>query len=342
MAYNANQHLIKFHNDRVFVNEAALEQARSRRQANRNRLERGLQKNNEPVPVNYVHQGSYAMGTMTQSDVDTSDIDDGVIFTRDSLKTPNGRDRTPSEIKNMVCNALSAGDVFNTPPEVRTNCVRIYYNDGFHVDMPIYRTFEEDGVAQKELAAAGTWTKSSPEEITSWFVEQVNKKSPDTTNGRQMRRIVRLIKYWAKSRASWNMPSGFIISILVDEALGFGILDRDDQVLLTVIRSIHTRLLDNTNVYRPVSPHENLSKASSVSKLSAMKETLASVIEELSKTERSDCNELMAIKALKTIFYTDYWDSRISDLESDAEKNQRIYAEPKKPIDKQGGTGQYA
>jgi len=343
MAYDTNQLLLNFHNDKVFVDVNSLDQARARRQANRDRLERGLKKNDAPLPIEYVPQGSYAMHTMTQSDIDSSDIDDGVIFTQDSLKFSNGQDRSPLEAKKMVCDALSKDEVFNKPPEIRNNCVRIYYNDGFHVDMPVYREFKENGLSRKELASNTGWRRSSPEDITEWFNGQVTDKSPDTTNGRQMRRIVRLLKYWSKSRASWNMPSGFIISILVDEAYSSGILNRDDQVLLIVMRQIFARLSGNSNIHSPVSPYELVTKTNSVTSLEAMRTALASAIEELSKIEQSDCNELMAIKALKVIFYTNYWDQRICELESVTnDSRNRLYAEPKNPIDKQGGTGQYA
>lgn len=348
MAYDANKHLTGFHNGRVFVGEDNLGVARQRRQANRDRLERGLKKDEEPLPLEYVIQGSYAMGTMVLSEVESSDIDDGAVFDREALKGCRGGDRTPCDAKEMVRKALASENKFNTPPEVRGNCVRVYYNDGFHVDIPVYRKYEEDGVTHKELASTGTWKISAPEDITNWFNSKVNEKSPDEKNGRQMRRVVRLIKYWSKSRSTWRMPSGFIISVLVDEAYKYtGWADRDDLALLNVMRSIRNRLLFNEKVCRPVSPTEEITNDRTYGRVRSMRDEFAWAIEELSKIERADCDELMTLKALKKVFNTDYWDSRIEELEEDDDGDGgggggKAYSQPKQPVDKRGGTGQYA
>src|SRR5690242_15984034 len=162
MSYDANHHLRKFHEERVFVSEEALETPRQRREANRNRLRSGLEAANEPKPLEFVPQGSYAMGTMVQSETVTVDIDDGAVFDREALKGGRDAHRSPREAKEMVCKALSAKDEFKTPPKVRRHCVRIYYNDGFYVDVPVYRTYEEGGLPKKELAAVDEWKASAP------------------------------------------------------------------------------------------------------------------------------------------------------------------------------------
>ena len=48
MSYDANPYMKNFHDKRVFVNEESLEVARQRRQANRDRLQRGLTDDKEP------------------------------------------------------------------------------------------------------------------------------------------------------------------------------------------------------------------------------------------------------------------------------------------------------
>lgn len=345
MSYDANKQLTDFHNVCVFVDDDSLQTARDRRDANRKRLKNGLTTNEEPQPDEFVQQGSYAMHTMVQSEVETSDIDDGVVFSRSALKGTRDGDKTANDAKAMVCKALSVKDAFNTPPEVRRNCVRVYYNDGFHVDIPVYRTYEEDGKTIKELASAGDWKTSAPEDITNWFKDAVISKSPDISNGRQLRRIVRLLKYWSKSRSSWAMPSGFIISVLTEESYPHqGWAGRDDQALLAVMRAIRNRLIFEERVYRPVEPIEEITNNQSLSRVRKMRDELKGAIDELSKIERSDCDELMALKALKSVFYTDFWDKRIKELEDDSGSGNsgKLPAEPKQPVDKRGGTGQYA
>lgn len=352
MSYDANKHVIEFHNERVFVDDSMLSVARNRRDANRNRLTRGLEGDEEPTPTEFVQQGSYAMSTMVQSDLDTSDIDDGAVFDREALKGSRGGDRTANDAKEMVRKAIASKDEFKTPPEVRGNCVRIYYNDGFHVDIPVYRSYKEEGVTKKELASTGTWKASAPEDITNWFNSQVTAKSPDTLNGRQMRRMVRLLKHWSKSRVSWNMPSGFVLSVLTDEAYyAPGWVGRDDQALLSVMRSIRNRLQGNERIYRPVDPREEITKDQTLGRIRKLRDELGSAVEELSKIERADCDELMALKALRAVFKSDYWDERIKEIEDgDGDggggggggSSNGVPAEPKQAVDKRGGTGQYA
>jgi hypothetical protein len=341
MAYDANKHLASFHDDRVFVTEAEQATYRDRREANRARLKAGLDSDKHPQPSEHVQQGSYAMGTMVKSETETSDIDDGAVFTRESLKGDRGGDKLPSDAKEMVRKALASGTTFKTPPEVRSNCVRVYYNDGFHVDVPVYRSYEEGGKSVKELASS-EWVPSKPEDITVWFNDQVTTKSPDTVKGRQMRRVVRLLKYWSKSRSSWNMPSGFVLSVLTNEAYQTGgWKERDDQALLAVMRQIKNRVTYDEKVCRPVAPRDEITSSRTYSRIQKLRDELGSAISELSKIERADCDELMALKALKSIFFTDYFDARIKEI-GDGGGGGKGAATPTQPIDKRGGSGQYA
>ena len=343
MTYDANKHLVSFHDDRVFVTEAEQATYRSRREANRARLKAGLEKDKEPQPSEHVQQGSYAMYTMVNSETETSDIDDGAVFTRESLKGDRGGDKTPSDAKEMVRKALASGTTFNNPPEVRGNCVRVFYNDGFHVDVPVYRSYEEGGKNFKELASS-SWVASKPEDVTDWFKGQVAAKSPDIVKGRQMRRVVRLLKYWSKSRSSWKMPSGFVLSVLTDEAYQTGgWAERDDQALLAVMRQIKNRVTYDEKVYRPVEPRDEITSNRTDSRIQKLRDELDGAISELSKIERADCDELMALKALKSAFYTDYFDARIKEIEDGGGGgNGKGAATPKQPIDKRGGSGLYA
>lgn len=358
MSYNANDHLVRFHGSRVFVNDDALSLARQRRQANRDRLKKGLDAAKEPQALEHVAQGSYAMCTMVQAESESSDIDDGVVFSREALKGSRGGDRTANDAKEMVRAAVASTGDYKTPPEVRGNCVRIYYADGFHVDMPVYRKYEENGTTHKELASTGTWKASAPEDITTWFNEQVTAKSPDNTNGRQMRRMVRLLKAWSKSRTSWSMPSGFILSVLVDEQYysNQSWKDRDDLALIYVMRAIRNRLQSDERVYRPVPPREEITRDSTLGRIRKLRDELEYAIAELSKIERADCDELMALKALKTMFFTDFFDGRIKEIEDcDGDGGngggkggggdgggRGAAAVPTSPVKKQGGSGQYA
>jgi hypothetical protein len=355
MAYDANSDLRRFQHDEVYADPETRMTAEKRRSANRDRLERGLNEMNKPLPVEYVPQGSFAMQTMVHAPNEASDIDDGVVFTRESLLGPKGGDMSAQEAKQMVCDAIAKEDKFKTPPEVRSNCVRVHYEDGFHVDMPVYRRSEENGSTKKQRASTnGEWKDSAPEDINAWFADTVKSKSPETVGSRQMRRMVRLLKYWSKSRSNWAMPSGFVLSVLVDEAYPHGgLINRDDKALLQVMRTIRSNRQWSEQVFRPVNPREEITNERTRTRVKNFVEELKYAIDDLSVLEKDDCDQLAALRALKKVFNTDYWDKRIKELEdggNDGGGNGRGGdggvpkgdSGPKSPVIKQGGHGQYA
>jgi hypothetical protein len=112
------------------------------------------------------------MHTMVQDPDTDYDIDDGVYFRKEKLVGANGGEMSALAVRQMVCQALQ-DDRFNTPPKVLKNCVRVYYNEGFHVDVPAYRRIEtKDPWTGKvtctyELASSD-WKGSDPREVTRW------------------------------------------------------------------------------------------------------------------------------------------------------------------------------
>ena len=162
----------------------------------------------------------------------------------------------------MVRDALDDGS-FNTPPEVRKNCVRVYYKAGFHVDMPVYRRVTTKDVFGSESyhheLASSEWKRSDARDVTEWFEKQNNDKSPDTDNGRQLRRMVRQIKKFARSRDSWKgqILSGFGITKLVTECFR-GDARREDAALYETMKAIRDRLKGNLVVAHPVTPNETI------------------------------------------------------------------------------------
>ena len=112
----------------------------------------------------------------------------------------------------MVCAALQ-DERFADQPDVRNNCVRVYYkNEGYHVDVPVYRenrTKDPFGTEKKsyQIAAGDDWRASDPLANTKWFKDQNKEKSPDATangNDGQFVRIVRLVKGFARSHYGWS------------------------------------------------------------------------------------------------------------------------------------------
>ncbi len=332
---DCSREIRNFHDERVKLSEETRKKLSSQAEANEQRLKDGLKKAEEPSPVKFVSQGSYAMRTTVQHPENDYDIDDGVVFTRESLKGKQGADKTPLDARKMVCEALS-DDAFNREPEVRNNCVRVYYNEGHHVDMPVYRMETPDTESTLYELASTEWKKSNPEAVTDWFQKQVNAKhsTQEKEGHHQMRRLVRLLKKFAISRDSWNMPSGFILTVLTDEGY-FSYDEFDDRALYNLMKSIKSRLDGTLVVQHPVLS-ETLTKTNEDSCMKELLDKLEWAISELKIIETTDSRK-KALKAWKSIFNTDYFDDEIDKCESKSASFVIAGNQPVQPVHKAGG-----
>ncbi len=305
-----------YHNDCVRLNQKAQDKLRDNRDANRKRVKRGQERNGKPVPADsdFVTQGSVAMFTINQHPDNSYDIDDGVIFDRAELKGPQGADMTALEAREMIRSAVDDGS-FNTPPKRKNKCVRVFYDAGHNVDIPVYRRYEADGEIRLDHAATD-WRERDPQGVTNWFNDAVKERSPDETNGRQMRRVVRLSKSWAKSRASWtDMPSGFVLSVLVDEAY-VGLDGRDDQAFHETLKKIKSRLHNRgLEVDHPVVTGESLTNGPDDSRMRKLRDRLDDALVDLAVLEEPSCKKSAALKAWKGFFKTDSFDEAIKEAE---------------------------
>lgn len=314
--YNSSKALNDFFKDEVRLSEKDKELLRNRADANFTRLKKGLLKNGDPLPIERIKQGSYAMHTLvyqpkTSSDDKRYDLDQGVVFRKEDLVGARGAEMSPLDVRKMVCRALQ-DDSFKTPPEVKENCVRVYYDDGIQIDIPCYRRFEdEDGNTVYELAGA-EWKQSDPRGVTEWYNNAVSKKSPDTTNGQQMRRVTRLIKKFCKSRKSWNMPSGLIISKLVDEEYAqYACEDRDDLAFLDTLQAISDRLRWDKTVKHPVVKGEYISKGKEAA-INQFKDKIDEFLPKLRDVlDDPECTDDDAMKAWDDFFNTDYFTAEV-------------------------------
>lgn len=304
---NCSDDVLAFHNDEVTLPQGQRTAMRDRRDANRERLKFRLKSDGKPTPHEFIKQGSYAMLTMVQDPDNDYDIDDGIYFTQASLKRDDGRDMSPSEVKQMVCKAL-ADDRFNKQPQVKKSCVRIFYNEGYHVDMPVYRIRTSDG--QYELATDSGWTVSRAADVEEWF-DRENEKSPDTDNGRQFRRMVRDLKKFARSRKEWKdqIASGFIITKLAADCYVAN-KDREDLALRDTIKKIYNRLCASLEVYHPITQHVPLTKDSADSTTLFLRDKLKQALADLAVLDSLTCTRKLALAAWDKVFGTEYFSKR--------------------------------
>ena len=312
--YNCASDVLAYHDDEVTLPQVERTNMRERRDANRERLKKGLKDKSKPAPREFASQGSYAMKTMTQHPAKDYDIDDGVYFEKAVLVGECGAEMTALQARQMVRDALDDGS-FKTPPEVRKNCVRVLYEAGYHVDAPVYRRVTTKDVFGNEShhyeLASSDWKRSDARDVTKWFENENTKQSPDTVNGRQLRRVVREIKKYARSRQSWSgqILSGFGITKLVTECFR-GDAAREDRALYDTIKVIRDRLNMNLVVEHPVTPNETITDGEDDARARFLRARLTEAIDTLAPLFENNCTSAKALKCWDKVYATTFFSDR--------------------------------
>lgn len=296
------------------------------RDTNLERLRQGLDKMSEQDGVAYAYpirdpdQGSYAMHTLNQRPNQDYDIDVAIIFRETDLPS------APLDARKQIERAFQeAGGNFKRDPKARTNAVTVWYKDGYHIDFAVYREYDDGAGSTFTEHAGAEWKKRYPVEITDWFINQVRDRSPSKANGAkveagQFRKVVRLIKMFTKSRESWDLPGGIIVSKLVEECYRPHD-DRDDVALYETMSAIRSRLLGDLEVYDPIHTDQKLTYKSQFHKqVERFRDALGDAIDNhLRVLFQSDCTGPMARKAWCRVFNHDFW---CSDEAGDTESSK--------------------
>jgi len=331
--FNSGAQVTSYHNTQVNLDSTSRKDMRKRRDANRDRLRKGLSDAEKPKPVGSHTQGSYAMHTMVQDPDFDYDIDDGVYFKSEDLVGSQGGVMSALAVRKMVCAALQS-DQFNDAPEVKTNCVRVYYNQGYHVDVPAYRRLEtvDDWTGKPTYSyelAGSDWRKSDPKEVTNWFRKTNKELSPDVGDG-QFRRVVRLLKKFTRSRGSWKgrNPSGFALTKVASEVF-VPRLNRDDISLRETARALASRFVYNKTIDHPVID-EKLNEPVD-GRCEHLRNRLDENLKHLEVLDAYDCTHADAMKAWDKFFNTDWFSDQPPPDDGDDDDGS-----PKSPVDKRG------
>jgi len=301
-----------YHNQEVTLPKAEQDKMRDRRNVNRMRLRNGLAKADKPAPVEFVKQGSYAMKTMIRDPANDYDIDDGVYFRKEDLVGGRNAEMTSLQARQMVRDAVDYGK-FKQAPEVRSNCVRVFYDVGYHVDLPVYRRVETSTIfgddVHYELAASSGWERSDARNVSDWY-ENERAKSAD---GQQLRRINRDLKKYARSRHSWRagMLSGFGISVLLVERFRHD--DREDCALYETMVAIRDRLVLDLQVAHPVTIGDYITGGSDDARARAFRDKLSDAIGWLQPLFRVDCTRERALRCWDKVFATTFFGERLEN-----------------------------
>jgi hypothetical protein len=306
--FNCAKDVRAYHDQEVTLPKSEQDAMRDRRDSNRTRLRDDLERAGKPKPIEFVKQGSYAMKTMCRDPDNDYDIDDGVYFKKDDLVG----DRGALQARKGVRDAVDDGK-FKQAPEVRSNCVRVFYKRGYHVDLPVYRRVVTDTVfgeeVQYELAASSGWKRSDARDVSHWYEEE----RAGSADGIQLRRINRDLKKYARSRRSWRgaILSGFGISVLTTEK--FRVNDREDRALYDTMVAIRDRLNWKPVIAHPVTPGDTITSGSDDAKVRCFGEKLTEAIDTLAPLFDADCTREKALKCWDKLFATTFFTERLEE-----------------------------
>ena len=314
---DCNTEMRGYHADEVNLSSDDQKEMRDRRDSGRTRLKNGLTKAGHPLPKEFGSQGSYAMRTMVQDDVCDYDIDDGVYFDKEDLKDTNGDYLGARGARTRIRNALK-DDRLAYDAVVKTNCVRQQYPDGYHIDIPVYRTIRSkdiwgNEIVEYELASGDDWVKSDARKVKRWYNDAVGSElkagQPDTS---QLRRITKLTKKMARSRVAWKKrtTSGICISKLVVDYF-VACPNRDDNALRDTWKAIQSQLAFSQRISHPVYADKNLAEEGDECVV-FFRDCVGDVLETLKVLDEYDCTRKEASDAWDKVFNTDHFSDQIA------------------------------
>ena len=325
--FDLHDKMYEFYKDHVRLDSDERNKLAGYRDTNLERLKSGLDKLGEKHDTTYAYyqyyrnQGSYATFTLNQHPDNQYDIDVAIVFKKEDLPSSalKARQRIADAFKQVAGN-------FSKDPEARTNAVTVWYAEGYHIDFAVYRTYEDEFGRTIIEHAGPEWTERDPMDMTNWFNDAVKESSPlkeygATAEKYQMRRIVQLLKAFAKSRSSWNLPGGLIISVLVDECYRLD-YDRDDVALYDTMVAIHDRLRRDIEVWSPVSIAELLTNKEEYKKqVERFRDKLDIAITNLEPLFEDGCTTDKAMSAWNKVFNHPFWAEAV---EEESETDERL------------------
>jgi hypothetical protein len=330
--YDISADLKIFYDQYVRLGPERRKQLASYRDLNISRLKNGLDdlaketNRPHPHPYDWKNQGGYAMHTLNQDPGGDNDYDIDVSLIFDKHDLPEDPLKARQRVRDALCKRCTN---FTKEPEARTNAVTVWYSEGYHIDFAVYRTYVDDLGRQYIEHASTTWKRRDPMEVNNWFTAQVSTLSPQANSNLgyvprvsagQLRRIVRFLKWFCRSRTSWSLPGGMVISALVANS---GVYradgDRDDIALYNTIVALRDRLKISCQVYNPVDETQELTgKTEVLNQVIRLRDNLDTAINKLNILfNESGCTREKARSAWNWVFNHSFWAEKESSTVSD-------------------------
>lgn len=312
--YDFSKRICKFHDDHVRLTNDQRAAMRRRRETNLERIECGLKENNKPALVETINQGGYAQKTMTQPPENDQqsryDIDLGVVFEEDDAASPR---TTRNWVRDAI--ACKATNLKNDP-ETKKKCVRVVYSEGYQCDFPVFRRSWTGAVWKYELSSGDEWISSDPAAMNKWIETTVATKSPEKSGSYQLRRIIRLGKFFSKthsSRLDRKFPGGLVATALFIEAY-MSVEGRDDEAFRETLRT-----LSNRSKYSPVYANGiQISDDKDIDRIGRLIEQAKDSVRELDKLDASNTTHSGANKIWKTVFCHSFFKEEAKDAGNDS------------------------
>jgi Cyclic GMP-AMP synthase DncV-like, nucleotidyltransferase domain len=305
--FDASYLIRDFHDQEVMLRQKEQDDMAAKRENNLKRLKSGLAENGKPAIAETINQGGKAMQTMThppEGDEESRyDIDLGVVFEEDDAKTAK---TTRMWVRDAIAKKATG---MKNDPECKQKCVRVVYSDGYQCDFPVFRRIEEGGGYRYEVSVGEGWTTSDPSQVNRWFNEAVKEKSPEESKDFQLRRIVRLMKYFSKVcayKSKRKYPAGLLMTALAVECY-VPVENRDDESFYETVKAIANRLIWNKSVYVNGTDITDSKDSDRLDRLRTSAEKSADDLADVA-AENDDLTEEEVAKAWKKVFRHSYFD----------------------------------
>lgn len=268
------------------------------------------------------NQGSYAMNTGIKPLDNDYDIDVGLYF--DMSK----EDVKPVAAKQWIYDALEG---HTSDIKIKVPCVTVTYKDGYHVDVTVYASSNDDGKVYLAKGKPGSlevnkyWDESNPKDL----INEIRDHLSDKDDRRQFRRVVRYLKRWKdlKFNKGSGKPTGIALTSCVYHWLTIqkdvDLFDqtktyKDLDALIDIVSQMISRFVDEyvevdgeykfmprLKVYLPVEPKSELFEKMTSKQMVTFKEKLGVLLEKL-KEAREHSDPTDAAEILRTQFGDDF------------------------------------
>ncbi|RBA24362.1 CBASS cGAMP synthase [Herminiimonas fonticola] len=219
-------------------------------------------------PITTWIQGSYKFGTLIRPVRfgDEYDVDLGIYF---ELGSEGDAKPAPEQLRDWVQRELKVykdtrADIKSMDEPPKERCSRLIYERQFHIDTPVYEVVPSKDY-RRLACLSGKWEESDPKKIYKWFRDTLSAKDLD-----QLRRIIRYLKGWAAigfDEAPESRPSSIFLTVVATEVFENQWYERfvgldDEDALILIVKKMHDRLQNNSEVKNPVERDENLNRIS--------------------------------------------------------------------------------